>query len=56
MGKPTGFLEYQRQTNAGEGPLERTAHYREFHVRLDREARRRQGARVRGSGLAVQLV
>ena len=51
MGKPTGFLEYQRQTNAGEGPLERTAHYREFHVRLDREARRRQGARCMECGV-----
>ena len=51
MGKPTGFLEYQRQTNAGEGPLERTAYYREFHVRLDREARRRQGARCMECGV-----
>ncbi len=51
MGKPTGFLEYQRQTNAGEGPLERAAHYREFHVRLDREARRRQGARCMECGV-----
>ena len=51
MGKPTGFLEYQRQGNPGEAPLERIRHYREFHPRLGREERRRQGARCMECGV-----
>ena len=38
MGKPTGFLEYQRQANPAEDPQARIRHYQEFHPRLDREA------------------
>ena len=45
MGKPTGFLEYQRLNNPVQPPLERIGHYNEFHPRLGREDRRRQGGR-----------
>ena len=45
MGKPTGFLEYQRKGNPSEAPLERIQHYNEFHPRLSRDERRRQCAR-----------
>ena len=45
MGKPTGFLEYQRQGNPSQGPMERIQHFDEFHPRLGREERRRQGYR-----------
>ena len=31
MGKPTGFMEYQRRGNPSETPLERIKHYNEFH-------------------------
>ena len=51
MGKPTGFLEYQRKGNPSEAPLERIQHYNEFHPRLSRDDRRRQGARCMACGV-----
>ena len=51
MGKPTGFLEYARRGNPGEPPLERIRHYSEFHPRLGREERMRQGARCMDCGV-----
>lgn len=51
MGKPTGFLEYQRQGNPAQAPLERIKHYGEFHAHLSREQRRRQGARCMECGV-----
>ena len=51
MGKPTGFLEYSRCGNPAQAPLERIQHFGEFHPRLDREARRRQGARCMECGV-----
>ncbi len=32
MGKPTGFLEYERQLPADRAPLERIKDWREFHL------------------------
>ena len=51
MGKPTGFLEYQRLNNPVQPPLERIGHYNEFHPRLGREDRRRQGGRCMACGV-----
>ena len=51
MGKPTGFMEYPRQGNPCESPLERIRHYGEFHPRLGRAERRRQGARCMACGV-----
>ena len=51
MGKPTGFLEYTRQGNPSEAPLARIRHYSEFHPRLGREERMRQGARCMECGV-----
>lgn len=51
MGKPTGFLEYSRQGNPCQTPKERIAHFNEFHPRLSREERRRQGARCMECGV-----
>ncbi len=51
MGKPTGFLEYQRQGDPAQAPLERIGHYDEFHPRLGREDRRCQGARCMECGV-----
>ena len=51
MGKPTGFMEYQRRGNPSEPPLERIGHYNEFHPRLSRDERRRQGARCMACGV-----
>lgn len=51
MGKPTGFMEYQRRGNPAQSPLERIKHYNEFHPRLSRDERRRQGARCMECGV-----
>ena len=51
MGKPTGFMDYQRVNNPGEDPLERIKTYREFHTQIDEEERRRQGARCMNCGV-----
>ena len=51
MGKPTGFLEYERRGNPAESPLERVKHWNEFHPMLPEEERRRQGARCMECGV-----
>lgn len=51
MGKPTGFMEYARQGNPAQEPLERIKHYNEFHPPLPEEERRRQGARCMECGV-----
>ena len=51
MGKPTGFLEYSRQGNPGQPPLERIRHWDEFHAVLPEEERRRQAARCMECGV-----
>ena len=42
MGKPTGFMEYQRELPADRAPLERIKDWREFHLHFEREAENRQ--------------
>ena len=37
MGKPTGFMEYERKTSAAEKPQERIKHFNEFHTHLPKE-------------------
>ena len=51
MGKPTGFLEYERRGNPAESPLERIRHWNEFHPMIPEEERRRQGARCMECGV-----
>ena len=53
MGKPTGFLEYQRQENIDRVPLERISDYGEFHLPLGTAERRRQGARCMNCGVPM---
>ena len=51
MGKITGFLEYQRQTE-GYLPVEdRTKHYNEFTKPLEEAALKEQGARCMNCGI-----
>ena len=45
MGKPTGFLEYQRETAKVLPPKVRIADFNEFRVPLSREKQKIQGAR-----------
>ena len=51
MGKPTGFLEYQRLSEAYAPVEQRLKHYKEFVDHLDDEAARKQGARCMDCGI-----
>ncbi len=50
MGKVTGFLEYERLTEAAEAPRERVKHYREFVEHLTDADAAVQGARCMDCG------
>ena len=45
MGKPTGFLEYERKVGKDRDIKERLNDYDEFHTRLTLEEQQIQGAR-----------
>ena len=51
MGKPTGFIEYQRLNEAYAPAAERIRHYREFTLRLDDRQASLQGARCMDCGI-----
>ncbi len=51
MGKPTGFMEYERKTSLSEAPKERVRHFREFHEHLPLEQQQLQGARCMECGV-----
>ncbi|HOV37194.1 MAG TPA: glutamate synthase subunit beta [Spirochaetales bacterium] len=51
MGKPTGFMEYERRVLEDISPEERLKNYREFHRELDEPERIRQGARCMDCGV-----
>ncbi|MEY8533857.1 glutamate synthase subunit beta [Blautia pseudococcoides] len=51
MGKPTGFLEYNRVSAQMEEPKERIKHFREFKKYLPIEEQRKQGARCMECGV-----
>lgn len=51
MGKPTGFLEYNREDSNAVLPLERINNYNEFHNPLNDEQRRIQSARCMDCGV-----
>lgn len=51
MGKPTGFLEYDRKDAKHEEPLERIRHFREFKKPLSLEEQKLQGARCMECGV-----
>ncbi|MFQ5328371.1 MAG: glutamate synthase subunit beta [Thermodesulfobacteriota bacterium] len=50
MGKPTGFLEYDRELPADRQPAERVKEWGEFHLPMDDEKLRNQGARCMDCG------
>ncbi len=50
MGKPTGFLEHQRQTIPDRHPLERIKDWKEIHEPFDEEKICQQGARCMDCG------
>ena len=51
MGKPTGFLEFERKSNVGTSPLERIKNYKEFHTPLPENERRQQASRCMDCGV-----
>ncbi|MDR3579355.1 MAG: glutamate synthase small subunit [Oryzomonas sp.] len=51
MGKTTGFLEYQRKVPADREPLERICDWNEFHLHMNDDALRTQGARCMDCGI-----
>ena len=51
MGKPTGFMEYERSVNPAIAPEERVKNFNEFHPPMDEDARRQQGARCMNCGV-----
>ena len=52
MGKPTGFMEYERKDKTAEAPLERIGHFREFYTPLSKEEQEIQGARCMSCGVS----
>ena len=53
MGKPTGFLEYQRVSSPDVPPAERIRTFEEFHTNLGAEERREQAARCMNCGVPL---
>lgn len=51
MGKPTGFMENERQVSVAEEPKERIKHFNEFHTHLPKEKQQLQGARCMECGV-----
>ena len=51
MGKPTGFLEYQRLSEASIAPQERVKNYHEFVLHLSDTEAKQQGARCMDCGI-----
>ncbi len=52
MGKPTGFIEYDRHLPEDRQPLDRIKDWKEFHTRFSDEEQRIQGARCMDCGIA----
>ena len=51
MGKPTGFLEYKRETARVLPPKVRIANFNEFRTPLSKEKQKTQGARCMACGV-----
>ena len=53
MGKPTGFLEYDREVSKAVKPHERIKNFNEFHTPLSRDHQQEQGSQMYGMRCAV---
>lgn len=51
MGKPTGFLEYERKNNTSIPPRERIQNFNEFHTPISQKERKYQAARCMDCGV-----
>ena len=55
MGKPTGFMEYERKDNAAIEPLERIKNFNEFHAPMREKDRKEQAARCMNCGAVLPV-
>jgi len=53
MGKPTGFMDYERMENGSFEPLQRIKNFKEFHPVMEDEKRREQAARCMNCGVPM---
>ena len=53
MGKPTGFMEIDRQTSREIAPEERIKNFNEFHIPLHCDEQQAQGARCMDCGVPL---
>lgn len=51
MGKPTGFLDYERENSVAVPPKQRIKNFNEFHTPLTKEKQQLQGARCMDCGV-----
>ncbi len=51
MGKPTGFLDYQRKTSSEVKPLDRIKNFEEFHEMLSIDEQKKQASRCMDCGV-----
>ncbi|MEZ4868378.1 MAG: glutamate synthase subunit beta [Caldilineaceae bacterium] len=51
MGKPTGFMEFERELPGERPPLERIHDFEEFHLHLSNQTLQNQGARCMDCGI-----
>lgn len=51
MGKPTGFMDYDRETSKAVKPTDRIKNFNEFHTPLSKEQQQTQGARCMACGV-----
>lgn len=51
MGKPTGFMDYQRQTSTSVNAKTRIKNFKEFHIPMTKEKQQLQGARCMACGV-----
>ena len=51
MGKPTGFIDYEREDAKAIEPKERIKNFKEFHIPLSMEKQQIQGARCMNCGV-----
>ncbi len=51
MGKPTGFMDYERLDSIAESPNARISHFEEFHTPLPLAAQQKQAARCMNCGV-----
>ncbi len=55
MGKPTGFLDYERVEATAVSPKERIKNFNEFHTPLSEDEQRKQSSRCMDCGAILPV-